>query len=215
MPQPVARRSPAKPDRDYHHGNLRTVLVRTAEQLVGRDGAERVSLRAIARKTGVSHAALYHHFADRQALLAAVAASGFATLTDSMLARAESSDGPPWSRLQDAGVAYVLFAIEHPHIYRLMFSGQVTDRARYPELQTAADAAYEALGHLLRQTADKKDTREFGEHPASRAAWATIHGLAMLLIDGRFGKEACSPEEAERVTREVTQILGRGMRSMG
>lgn len=210
---PASSRQRDQAHKDYHHGDLRAALVGAVEQLVERDGAERVSLRAIASEAGVTHAALYHHFDNRQALLAAAAASGFSALTSAMLTRAKSG-GPPLIQLQEAGVAYVLFAVAHPHIYRLMFSGQIADRERYPELQEASDAAYAALGHLLEGTSSSKRTTPAPEHPASRATWATIHGLAMLLIDGRFGEEACSVGEAERVTREVTQVLGRGLRSM-
>jgi len=190
-------------------------MVHEALRLVQKEGDERLSLRAIGREVGVSHAALYHHFPDRESLLASVAAGGFTGLRQAMLERAQSCDGPPLARLQEAGVAYVLFACDNPHLYRLMFSGRITDRARFPELQTAAEGAYAALGRLLGQIGDEPETDEDqADHPASRAAWATVHGLAMLLIDERFGDEVSSREEAERVTREVTTVLGRGLRAM-
>jgi len=176
-----------------------------------------MSLRAIARGVGVSHAALYHHFPDRDALLAAVAAEGFVALRQAMLDRAQSSDGPPLTRLQEAGVAYVLFAWGHPNLYRLMFSGLIADRDSYPELQSSADAAYTALGQLLSRTRGKSHGKgePMADHPASRAAWATVHGLAMLLIDGRIGAGVTTRRAVETVTREVTTVLGRGWRGRG
>jgi len=213
MPTPKTRKPTGK--KSYHHGDLRAAMVREARRLVQEEGSERLSLRAIGREVGVSHAALYHHFPDRESLLASVAAGGFAGLRQAMLERAQSSDGPPLARLQEAGVAYVLFAWNNPHLYRLMFSGRLADRARFPQLQTAADGAYAALGRLLGQMGDEPGTDDdLADHPAGRAAWAMVHGLAMLLIDGRFGDEVSSRDEAERVAREVTLVLGRGLKAM-
>lgn len=204
--------APPSGKKSYHHGDLRTALVGEARRLVREEGAAGVSMRAIGRAAGVSHAALYHHFPDREALLAAVAAEGFAGLREAMLERARSSDGPPLTRLQEAGVAYVVYACADPNLYRLMFGDHITDRARFSELQNSADAAYEALGALLGEMADG-GAEGVADNPVSRAAWAMVHGVAMLLIDGRFGADV-SPAEVVRVTREVTTVLGRGLRAM-
>ena len=214
MPSRLPSDPPDEGRHSYHHGDLAPALVRAAEKLVAGHGAEEVSLRAIAREAGVTHAALYHHFSDRQELLAAVAASGFRALRQSMLERAESAEGPPLTQLQEAGVAYVLFATRNPHLYRLMFRAQIADRHRYPDLQEAADAAYAALGSLLSRTGAGQSAMS-EDHPAGRAAWGTVHGLAMLLVDGRVSEGDTSPETVERITREVTTVLGRGLRSLG
>ena len=134
----------------YHHGDLRRALVDAATRLVRRDGPAQVSLRQIAREAGVSHAAPYHHFSDREALLAEVARGGFEALGEALRRGAADSAGAgPLARLQGAGVGYVDFAVENPEVYRLMFGGLLSDRGRYPALKTAADEAFDVLVELL------------------------------------------------------------------
>src|SRR5216117_2127251 len=111
----------------YHHGNLRTALLRAAGERLEKQGITALSLREAARRAGVSHNAPYRHFADREALLAALAAEGFAML-------AERLRGQPG---REMGEAYVRFALEQPQRFRLMFGG-LLPIARYPELRSAA-----------------------------------------------------------------------------
>ena len=201
----------------YHHGDLRRALLLAAERLVCEQGAESVSLRGIARATGVSHAAPYHHFVDLEDLLAAVAASGFTRLRQVMLERAGAATGTdPRGRLQEAGVAYVSFATENPELYRLMFSGRLRGSGNHPDLDRASDEAYEVLGELLAQTVEANRTQFKATRlvNAARASWALVHGLSMLLIDGRLDLESDKPEEVQALAQEVTAVLGRGLRNL-
>lgn len=186
---------------------------------------EELSLRGIARSAGVSHAAPYHHFKDVNALLAAVAASGFIRLRQAMLERAHSSGREPLRRLQEAGIAYVDFAVRHPELYRLMFSGRLRAYRDDPELSEASSAAYGALGELLLRSRSDQDgdadssagranlQADDSLNAAATAAWSLVHGHAMLLIDGRLEVDSGDPSEVAESAREVTGILGRGLRS--
>jgi len=202
----------------YHHGDLRRALVDAATRLVEAGGAFQASLRAIAREAGVSAAAPYHHFADRDALLAAVATEGFDGLRDSMKKGAASaSDEDPLDRLQAAGIAYVTYAVENPEIFRLMFSGLLAERNRYAELETAASSAFVVLSELL-QTDGRVPTgtaSQGGATPSwiALASWSTVHGLAFLLIDGMLDddRESFGTDE---IARQVTRVLGRGLMSV-
>jgi AcrR family transcriptional regulator len=196
----------------YHHGDLRRALLEAAERLVAREGPAQVSLRAIARKAGVSHAAPYHHFADREGLLAAVAASGFEKLMSAMQAAvAAESTASPLSRLQAAGVAYVNFAVANAEIYRLMFSGFLADRSRYPDLKASSDGAFDVLLALL---GDRSRAEAGAALPAvATATWSLVHGLAYLMIEGLLADEVAA-KGAEEVAREVTRVLGVGLRSV-
>ncbi len=118
----------------YHHGDLPAALLQAAGRTLEKRGIAALSLRDTARRAGVSHNAPYRHFPDREALLAALAAEGFATL-------GERLRGKPG---REMGEAYVRFAREQPQRFRLMFGG-VLPIAKYPELSTAAQAAYQAL----------------------------------------------------------------------
>lgn len=195
----------------YHHGDLRRALLEAAEGLVARQGAAQVSLRSIAREAGVSSAAPYHHFPDRESLLAEVASSGFRHLGAAMERAAEARpDGAGLDRLRAAGIAYVGFAVANPHVYRLMFSGLLSDRSRFPGLQAAADATF---GVLLRHLGSHEPGGPDGSLPAvALATWSTVHGLASLLIEGMLRDEA-TELGIEEITRRVTLVLGRGLKA--
>lgn len=195
----------------YHHGDLRRALLDAAARLVAREGAARVSLRAIAREAGVSHAAPYHHFADREALLAGVAASGFDRLRAAMEEGAASvAAADPLRRLQGAGVAYVRFAVGNPEVYRLMFGGLLADRTRYPELREATESAFAVLLRLLDSTDAGAGSDADAFSAVATATWSTVHGLAFLMIEGLLEREVAAAG-AEGLARRVTTVLGRGL----
>lgn len=123
----------------YHHGELRAALLSAAAKILEREGREAISLRDLARRAGVSHTAPYRHFADRQALLAALADEGFALL-------AKELEGKAW---REQAVAYVRFALANPERFRLMFTRPVPDALRrFVEGDGAAQATW-ALVHGL------------------------------------------------------------------
>lgn len=156
----------------YHHGDLRAALLKAAEDLLAEGGVPAVGLREVARRVGVSATAPYRHFADKEALLAAVAAEGFRALGQAMGAAAAGA-GAPRNAL---GAAYVRFALAQPARFRLMFGQGVAAIARHPDLAAAARMTH---GFLTRSAATPL---------AAVHDWAMVHGLANLLIDGMLGE---------------------------
>ena len=163
----------------YHHGDLPATLLRAAGRTLEKRGIAALSLRETARRAGVSHNAPYRHFPDREALLAALAAEGFAML-------GERLRGKPG---REMGEAYVRFAVEQPQRFRLMFGG-VLPLAKYPELSTAAQGAYQALVEAFKEL----PRPELG----AAAAWSLVHGLSHLLLDGHF-----AGQDRDTFVREV------------
>src|SRR5882672_4362697 len=163
----------------YHHGDLPAALLRAAGKTLERQGMGGLSLRETARRAGVSHNAPYRHFPDREELLAALAAEGFAMLGE----RLRRQPG------REMGEAYVRFALEQPQRFRLMFGG-LLPMAKYPELRSAAQAAHQAL------VAAFKDLPR--PELAAAAAWSLVHGLSHLLLDGQFAST-----DREGFVREV------------
>jgi AcrR family transcriptional regulator len=168
----------------YHHGDLRAALVEAAERLLAERGPEGFTLRECARRLGVSNAAPAHHFKDVNALLSEVAAVGFERLRAAML-EARAAAGPdPAARLAAIGRAYIATAVAEPATFRLMFHSQRRDPA-LPRLRQAGQGAYGVLEATL---------GELVGTPAGLAevqlAWATVHGFAVLLIEGRLGGDA-------------------------
>jgi AcrR family transcriptional regulator len=165
--------------RGYHHGNLPAALLRGAGKILEKEGVEALALRTLARRIGVSHAAPYRHFRDRDSLLAALAAEGFA-----MLGRAQR-EAAAAGGLRAMGEAYVRFALMHPQRFRLMFGGQLKI-ARHAALREVALKTFEGLsGALAARVGDAPGARD-----ASIAAWALVHGLAQLLLGERIAPAA-------------------------
>ena len=178
--------------RPYRHGNLPAALMAAARQILDEDGLHAVGLRETARRVGVSSTETYRHFTNKDALLASVAAAGFRDLAAAM--QSATRGGTPLAR---AGLAYIEFARENRGLFRLMFGPVLARRAEYPTLQ-AATAGVEAL--LLPIVADV-DQRPLDDNHAAVAAWALMHGLAYLIVDGFLG--------AARAAVQTEEILGR------
>jgi AcrR family transcriptional regulator len=174
-----------KPARPYHHGNLRRALLDEALDTIQAEGVTALTLREIGVRVGVSRTALYRHFADKNALLAAVATEGFRTLRE-RLVTAWQEGGGGRAALQSMGTAYVRFAVAHPAHYRVMFSGAVDKAAQQPELADEANGAFQALVDSL--TALQRDAVVRAEDTVMMAqyVWAVVHGVALLGIDGHL-----------------------------
>jgi AcrR family transcriptional regulator len=147
--------------------------------MLEKDGLTALSLRAVARSAGVSPAAPYHHFADKQALLNAVAAEGFAALRSEMLARM-AEDADPTARLEASGIGYVAFAVENPALFRLMFGGDGPQVSADDALTSARDLAYAVLETAV---ADASPDRTANPLTCLRL-WALVHGIAKLILEG-------------------------------
>lgn len=168
----------------YHHGDLRNALLEAASATLESKGAGALSLRALSRTLGVSHAAPAHHFPTRDALLAELAADGYAALADALEAAIDAA--PPEERAAASGRAYVRFGLANPERYRLMFAGKLF-RAEPPErLIAEADRAYLALLRAAHGEvpAIHRDGYRMGA-PELRK-WALVHGMVMLRLDGQI-----------------------------
>jgi AcrR family transcriptional regulator len=181
----------------YHHGDLPAALVRAAMELLEESGETALSLRAVARCAGVSPAAPYRHYADREALVSAVATVGYRELAE-RLAAAHPSPSTP-EELARVAVAYVQFALERPALFRVMF-GEPCDAGN-----DERDVATAAVSRYVRAIVERTFPQADAEALAT-AVWALVHGLASLHLDGKL--EASSPAVVdERVTAAIRALL--------
>ncbi len=173
----------------YHHGNLRAALLEEAARMIGEGGVSSVTMRAIGERVGVSRAAPYRHFPDKEALLAAVAASGFDELNRRLEAIDDPTDGAALDQFCEMGRMYVRFALDHPAQYRLMYGEQSVARDQVPELGQAANDLFAHLVALIES--QQAAGRIVTANPQQQAyvAWSAVHGLASLLIDGQIRAE--------------------------
>src|SRR5882672_12229186 len=185
------------PKAKYHHGDLRAALVRAAIELLEESGETELSLRAVARRAGVSPAAPYRHYADREALVSAVAAVGYRELAE-RLAAAHPSPSTP-EELISVAIAYVQFALERPALFRIMFS-EPCDRDNDERV-----AATAAVSLYVRGIVERSFPAADADALAT-AIWALVHGLAFLHLDGKL--DASSPEVvAERIAAAIDALL--------
>ena len=194
----------------YHHGNLRSALIDAALELVSSEGAKRLSLRAVARRAGVSTAAPYRHFASRNALLAAVAEEGFRTLSAEIRGRA-SRASDPLARLRESGVAYVLFATANPAHYRVMFNPEAVEAGDEPSYR---EAAAESLGLLLEAIQDCQAANVVRDDDPFRlalVAWSGMHGLASLVATRQVTVLGLGDPGVEEMARYVATALLEGV----
>jgi AcrR family transcriptional regulator len=181
----------------YHHGDLRAACVRAAMELLEEGGETALSLRAVARRAGVSPAAPYRHYADREALVSAVAAVGYRELAE-RLAAAHPSPSTP-AQLASVAIAYVQFALERPALFRIMF-GEPCDRDNDERV-----AATAAVSLYVREIVQRSFPQADADALAT-AIWALVHGLALLHLDGKL--DARSPAVvADRVSAAIHALL--------
>jgi AcrR family transcriptional regulator len=173
-----------KPESAWHYdGDLKVALVDAARAIVERDGAAALSLRAVARATGVSAMAPYHHFKDRVALVAAVAAAGFDQLYTDKMAALATAPGDPAQRIVAGSIAYVRFVTDHPELYRLMKSPELADRNAHPALATAAARPGASLAAMLAELAAAGRLHGISPSDAGQIIWALVHGIGTLAVD--------------------------------
>ncbi|MGE0500434.1 MAG: TetR/AcrR family transcriptional regulator [Rhizobiaceae bacterium] len=171
--------------RRYHHGDLRAALLSAGEAELAARGVEGFTLRGVAKRAGVSHAAPAHHFRDTAALLTALATQAARELTASMLERQGTAARDPRSQLVAAGLGYVDFALAKPALFKLLFGSERPD-AGDPEMVHHATASFDVLLTAVGAV------RQAGPHGLDddsldvAAAWSIVHGVATLLLAGRL-----------------------------
>lgn len=200
-------------DKPYHHGSLPHALLDAAELVLRRDGIRGLTLRAIAREAGVSHTAPQHHFGDTAGVLSELAASGHRRLASTMADSAAGTE-PGQARRKAIARGYVSFARDNPALLHLMSRGEMLDATR-PSLVEARRASARALAGAVDDGAPVSaeggsgafNRLEAAQAIAMTAGWAYVHGLALLLIDGRLNALANSTEGIENAEALVDAVI--------
>jgi AcrR family transcriptional regulator len=182
----------ASGSRPYHHGNLRPALISAAIGEIEESGPAAMSLRAVARRAGVSHAAATYHFGDRAGLLTAVAAEGYRLLAEALRGAQETRGS-----FLEVGVAYVRFAVTHRAHFEVMYRPELyhRDDAELGRARAAAATLLYGTGEITRER------MAYGV-----AAWSIVHGLATLWLNGNLPAQL--GDDPEEITRVVAAHLG-------
>lgn len=189
----------------YHHGDLRRALVQAAEDLLCERGPGGVTLRGAATRAGVSSAAPYRHFVDKDALLVAVALRGYSALQDHV--RAAPRMAGTVEAIHDLVRAYAEFATDHPQLYRLMMGAGITDRDQYAELTEAHDETCAILIDAVAEAQQHGALIEQNPVSIAMTLWCVVHGLVTLVIDGRI-----PPDDVKAEVELSLTIVDQGLR---
>ena len=193
-------------ERPYHHGNLRRALLDAAERTVRERGVQELSLRELAREVGVSHGAPRRHFPDRQALLDALAESGFERLRRELSAASDDAGDAFEDRLRAIAAAYISFAAEVPALLELMFAGKYSDES--DALEAAAERAFAVMLDVIAQGQAEGRIEPGDPERVGFVLFATIQGIASLRASGMVPAEQLD----ELLTDAIVHFL-RGSRS--
>ena len=216
---PMAKRSPLaprvrqKPSGQYHHGELRRALLDATLAIVAREGMATLSLRAVARRVGVSPQATYNHFRDRAALLGSAAEEGLRELAR-QLREASAGGDSPGERLEATAVAYVAFATSHAAHFRLLSAPDLAEQRSAPVLAAAYEEAFGVLLGAIEECQRAGVIREGDPRTLALAAWATVHGLAWLVVDGQLAVSRVAGDASD-VARRTVRVLFKGLGAGG
>lgn len=172
----------AEPRETYHHGDLRRALIDAAVSIIAELGSDAFTLREAARRAGVNHRAVYRHFSDKSALLAAVAEQGYRELSSRMRKRQSKVAPDVLAELRAIAHAYVEFALDRAADFRVMFGPRLNEEGRFPELEEAVQSAYALISEVIaRGVAD--GVLEVASVPeAVVTLWSAMHGFASLVL---------------------------------
>lgn len=195
----------------YHHGNLRQALLDAAMGLVRERGIDGLTLREVARRAGVSHTAPYHHFADKGALVSALAEESFARFTETFRETAARTEGGHLDRIRAIGAAYVRFAFEDPERFKLMWRPELRSVGDDSAVDVAGLASYQVLIDEVAAGQSAGEIRAEDTGLLSLAAWSVVHGFAVLVIDGPLRDQLTAWSQVEPVLESVLDLAVRGL----
>jgi AcrR family transcriptional regulator len=188
--------------------DLRQKVLEASLALIEEGGLDRLSMREVARKAGVSHQAPYHYFGDRESILATLAGDGFSKLEEALVRAASQAGSNPTSAVEAIGRAYVEFALRNPAYFQAMFRADAVPLDHYPEARKREDEAFGKLVEGIGQA--------FAAQPAevkqaiAVASWAMVHGLATLILEGSLARKLKIPKARQK--QLANEVIGTFMR---
>ncbi len=197
-----------RPDTAVGIGNARQALIRAAIEIIGESGAANIGLRDAARRAGVTHGAPYRHFKDRASLVAAVAEEGFHALRAASSAAIRKASSDPRTKLKALGMSYVLFALENPGYFRVMFGPEAVGHT--PQVRTAEAAVFSQCVALVEEAQLAGVVAEGDPRELALAAWSGVHGLAELTLGGLVAWVGLRSDR-RRLADRMTTLFFRGI----
>ena len=172
--------------KNYHHGDLKNALISAGVEILAREGVGGLSLRKVAKQAGVSHAAPYAHFADKQALIAAISTEGFKQLYSQIEAVKQTYQANPETLLIEVAWAYVQFALNEPDRFKLMFSSVPEKEKDYPDFVETSQKDFRQLVEIVEICQQAEIVKKGASDLIALSLWGTVHGFVSLLLEGQI-----------------------------
>jgi AcrR family transcriptional regulator len=194
----------------YHHGDLKNALIAAGMDILAKEGVHALSLRAVAQRAGVSHAAPYAHYADKQALIAAISTAGYQRLYESLRAVGERYAGDPLRQLVEGAWAYVQFALHDPAHFKLTFSGVLEREQAYPAFVEISRQSFGLVLQIVERCQSAGILRAGAPDLLAVSVWGLVHGFVSLLLEQQIShtiRDRYSPREMLILTlNQITQV---------
>jgi len=190
----------------YHHGDLKNALIKAGVRILAKEGVSGLSLRKVAKQAGVSHAAPYSHFADKQALIAAISTEGFKQLYKQIASVREAHQDPSTLLLETAR-AYIQFAMNEPDRFKLMFSSVIEKEKEYPEFVAASQENFQQLVSVVETCQQAGLLKPGPSDLMAISVWSAVHGMIMLILEGQVSHTVLDKHDIEDILKNTFNLL--------
>ncbi|CAG0999464.1 hypothetical protein ANAEL_02845 [Anaerolineales bacterium] len=192
----------------YHHGDLKNALIKAGVEILAKDGVSGLSLRKVAARAGVSHAAPYAHFADKQSLIAAISTEGFRQLYEQVSVVVDEYKTNPSRQLIEVAWAYVQFALDDSDRFKVMFSGILEKEKDYPDFVAESHRSFQLVKTVVEANQAAGALRSGPPDLVALSAWSMIHGFIMLLLEGQISHTALEQRDLRGLVEfQLEQIM--------
>ena len=190
----------------YHHGDLKNALIKAGVKILAKEGVSGLSLRKVAKQAGVSHAAPYSHFADKQALIAAISTEGFKQLYKQIASVREAHQDPSTLLLETAR-AYIQFATNEPDRFKLMFSSVLEKEKKYPEFVAASQENFHQLVEVVEVCQRAGLLKPGSPDLMAVSVWSSVHGMIMLILEGQVSHTVLDKNAIDDILKNTLNLL--------
>jgi AcrR family transcriptional regulator len=189
----------------YHHGDLKNALIKAGTEILASKGLGGLSLRQVAKQAGVSHAAPYAHFKDKQALIAAISTEGFKQLYSQIESVKKTHQAEPESLLIETAWSYVQFALNEPDRFKLMFSSMLEKEKEYPDFVEISQDNFQQLVEIVKLCQQANILKGGDSDLIALSVWGTVHGFVSLLLEGQISHTVLEKGTLKEILISVIQ----------